>query len=251
MKEKKISLIVPVYNGEGFIRKNLEDMKSSVSRLFRNYEIIVVVDGKTDRSIIEASKVKGIRVFWYNKNRGKGYALKYGFSKSTGDYVSFVDADHDIHSRQLRNFMPYLSSADMVIGSKRHPFSKLNYPLSRRFLSYMYHLFSWIVTGVRMKDTQSGLKLIKREVLEVIMPLVVVKRYAFDLELCFLAQKHGFRVVEAPISIKYKIRKGFASPAALKSIAGMFIDTLAIRYRYSVLEDYQRRFRRSMLKKED
>lgn len=237
--EKKLSVIVPVYNGEKFIAKNLEEMKHSISKYFPNYEIIAVIDGNVDKSREEAKKVKGINVVGYEKNQGKGYALKYGFKYCKGDYITFMDCDMDINPGQLRNFIPYLATADLVIGSKRHPFSKVKYPWQRKILSKAFQLYSHLVLGVKLRDTQSGLKLIKKEVLDVIMPLVLVKRYAFDLELCFLAQKHGFRAVEAPIFLDYKFR---GTGINKKAILGMFLDTLAIRYRYSFLNYYQKRF---------
>ncbi|MBU1604430.1 MAG: glycosyltransferase family 2 protein, partial [Nanoarchaeota archaeon] len=125
-------------------------------------------------------------------------------------------------------------------------FSKLHYPLLRKILSKCYQLFTKLVLGVNLRDTQSGIKLIKREVLEIIMPLVMVKRMAFDVELCFLAQKHGFRVVEAPIFIDYQMS---GSSVGLGTIQRMFLDTLAIRYRYSILKYYQKAFHKSKFKK--
>ena len=81
----------------------------------------------------------------------------------------------------------------------------------------------------------------KREVLEVLMPLVVIKRWAFDLELMFLAQKHGFRTVEAPIILDY--RKSFSS-VNVNAIWGMFVDVLGIRYRYTFKNYYQKEYHR-------
>lgn len=239
MKDKKVSVIVPVYRGEEFITRNLEILKTSIAKHFSNYEIIAVIDGNLDNSREEAGKVSGVTVLGFEKNQGKGYALKYGFEHSSGDYVTFIDADMDFHPDQIANFFPYLATADLVIGSKRHPFSKVRYPLIRRILSRGFQIYSFFILQVRLRDTQSGLKLIKREVLEVIMPLLLVKRYAFDLELCFLAQKHGFRTVEAPIEVNYQFS---GSGIDLKQIYGMFLDVLAIRYRYSFLRYYQKEF---------
>lgn len=237
---KKISVIVPIYKAEKFIANNLERMKKSISKCFPNYEIIAVIDGNVDNSYSEAKKVKGIKVISLEKNGGKGAALKHGFEYSTGDYITFIDCDMDIHPEQIRNFIPYMATADLVIGSKRHPFSKLKYPWHRKILSKGFQIFSWLVLQVHLRDTQSGLKLIKREVLEVIMPLILVKRYAFDLEICFLAQKHGFRTVEAPLYVNFDDKK--KGSASWKTIKGMFLDTLAIRYRYSFLQYYQKKF---------
>lgn len=239
MRDKKLSVIVPVYRGEKFIAQNLQIMKSSISRHFPNYEMIVVIDGYVDKSKEEAERVEGVRVLGLEKNQGKGNALKLGFENSSGEYVTFIDADMDFPPEQLANFIPYLATADLVIGSKRHPFSKVRYPLARRVLSKGFQIYSFLILQVRLRDTQSGLKLIKREVLEIIMPLLMVKRYAFDLELCFLAQKHGFRTVEAPVKVDYQFS---GTGITLGQIAGMFLDVLAIRYRYSFLSFYQKEF---------
>ncbi len=236
---KKLSLIVPVYKGEKFISKNLKTIKRSVSKYFSNFEIIAVIDGKIDHSFQQAKKVKGVKVVGYKKNKGKGFALKYGFKYADGDFITFIDSDMDLHPKQLKNFIPYMATADLIIGSKRHPFSKLRYPFSRKILSKGYQLFSKILLGVNLRDTQSGLKLIKKEVLDIIMPLALVKRHAFDVELCFLAQKHGFRAVEAPINLNYSFS---GTSIDKKTIFKMFLDTLAIRYRYSILHHYQKEY---------
>jgi glycosyltransferase involved in cell wall biosynthesis len=240
IKSKKLSVIIPIYKAESFIRKNLEIVKKTIEKYFDNFEIIAVVDGYFDRSFEEAKKVDKIKVIGYEKNQGKGHALIYGFLHSTGDYVTFLDCDMDIHPDQLKNFIPYLATADLVIGSKRHPFSKLHYPLLRKILSMGFRVYSWVVLGVNLRDTQSGMKLVKREVLEVIMPLLLVKRYAFDIELCFLAQKHGFRMVEAPLHVNYDSFKGTTIKPG--NMMGMFLDVLAIRYRYSIIHYYQKKF---------
>jgi len=246
MKSKKISIIVPCYKAEKFIAGNLAKMHTSVSKIFANFEIIAVVDGFIDHTFEEAKKVEkpGVRVLGYQKNKGKGHALNYGFKHSTGDYVTFIDCDLDIHPEQLQNLVPYMATADLVVGSKRHPFSKLYYPLLRKFLSRGFQLYQKLILGVALRDTQSGLKLIKREVLEIIMPLLMVKRYAFDVELCFLAQKHGFRTSEAPLYLTYNPFKG--STIRFQDIRGMFLDVLAIRYRYSILHYYQKKFWENM-----
>ena len=240
---KKLSVIIPAYKSSKYIRENLEKFKKSFSRLKPRHidalEIITVIDGYLDNSYVQAKKVKGIKVLGYKKNMGKGHALTHGFNHSTGNIIIFIDADGDFNPEQISNFFPYLAAADIVVGSKRHPFSKLNYPFRRKVLSKGFQLLSKMILGISLRDTQSGLKVFKREVLEVILPLLLIKRYAFDLELCFLAQKHGFRTVEAPICVSFK---GFTSSINLKTPYAMLLDILAIRYRYTFLKYYQRKY---------
>ena len=187
-------------------------------------------------------KVSGIKVLSYEKNMGKGHALNHGFKHSSGKFVTFIDCDLDLNTAQIKNFIPYLASADFAVGSKRHPFSKLHYPLLRKILSVGFLIYSYILLGVRLRDTQSGLKLVKREVLEVIMPLLLVKRFSFDLELCFLAQKHGFRTVEVPLYLTYQEFEGASTTIKLKDIFAMFFEVLVIRYNYSIKKTYQKKF---------
>lgn len=246
MKNEKLSIIIPVYRGETFIKKNLVNFKKSVQNLKRDnleIEFIVVVDGEVDKSAGEAKSVKGIRVLSYKKNRGKGYAIKYGFKHSSGDYILFLDSDGDFNPEQINNFFPYLAAADIVLGSKRHPFSKIHYPLFRKFLSTGFQILSKLILGINLRDTQSGLKIFKREVLEIILPLLKIDRYAFDLEICFLAMKHGFRMVEAPIKINFQN----SSNINVRVPLDMFFDLLKIRYRYSVTKYYQKKFHKEKL----
>lgn len=203
-----------------------------------DYELVVVIDGMSDNSHSEASKVEGIKVIAYEKNQGKGFALRTGFNHSTGSIVTFIDGDGDFHPDQLINFFPYLATADLVIGSKRHPFSLVSYPLIRKILSQGFQTLSKLFLGISLRDTQSGLKLMKREVLEVVLPLLLMNRFSFDLELCFLAQKHGFRSVEAPICINFQGGSTIGPNVPL----AMFKDILYIRYMYTFKKYYQQRF---------
>ena len=148
MNGEKLSVIVPVYKAEGFIAENLEKMKKGISKYFKNYEIIAVIDGYVDKSLEEAKKIPGIKVIGYKENKGKGHALKYGFEHSKGEYITFIDCDMDIDPKQLKNFIPYAATADIVIGSKRHPFSKVEYPFSRKILSNGFRMYSWLILGV-------------------------------------------------------------------------------------------------------
>lgn len=244
-EEEKLTVIIPVYKAEQFIEQNLKEIKSTIGKLFSCFEIIAVIDGEVDNSKQEALKVSGIQVLSYKENKGKGHALYHGFKHSTGKYITFIDCDLDLNPAQIINFTPYLATADFAVGSKRHPFSKLHYPFLRKTLSIGFLVYSYLILGVRLRDTQSGLKLVKREVLEIIMPLLLVKRFAFDLELCFLAQKHGFRTVEVPLHLTYQQFEGVRTTIKFTDIFSMFYEVLLIRYHYSIKRTYQKNFWKS------
>jgi len=238
---KTLSVIIPVYNEEERIRENLEETLKSLEEVGHEFEVIVVSDGSSDSTVKEAKKVRDprIKIYKYEKNMGKGFAIKYGFSKSRGDAIIFLDGDMEIHPRQLKLYIDTMkkTGADIVIGSKRHPQSVVNYPFKRVFLSTCYQLLNKLLFNLNVTDTQAGLKLFKRKVLEEILPKVLVKKYAFDLELLVNANYRNYRIVEAPIKINFNLN----SHVGLKNILNIFLDTCAIFYRLRILKYYQRR----------
>ena len=236
----KLSVIIPAYNEEKHIRSDLKKIISSLNKVTKDFELILVNDGSKDSTLKEAQKIKDkrLKIESYEENKGKGYALKYGFSFARGKYVTFMDADLDINPDSLTNFFKYLEfyNADIVIGSKRHPQSKVYYPLLRRILSRGYQIINFFLFRLNISDTQSGLKLLKYNCAKDLMDRVTVKKYAFDLELLVNAKRRGYKVVEAPIILDYK----FNTTINLKAIMGIFIDTLGIAYRVYILRYYDK-----------
>lgn len=235
-----LSVIVPAYNEEGAIGETLKVLGDYLSRNFPGYEIVVVSDGSRDRTLAIAKTLEsgGVRVFEYHPNRGKGHALKYGFGKTRGDVIVFYDTGLNFPPSQIGDFIQTLreSGAGLVVGSKRHPQSKVSYPFKRRVVSLLAQALVRILFGLNVTDTQVGLKVFKRDVLERIMPLVLVKRYAFDIELLALSCHYGYKIVEAPVSLNLK----FSTAASLGSIWQCFVDTLAIFYRLRVIKFYDK-----------
>jgi len=204
------------------------------------YEVIVVDDGSVDDTFDKASSVAAIdsnvKVLRYANNSGKGHALKYGFASAEGDLVLFLDADSDLPPAQIPRFLDYLQNgdSDVIIGSKRHPQSNIRYPMSRRLLSRGYSVVVACLFGLRVADTQTGIKLFRRRVLDETFPRVKVKRYAFDLEILANACRLGYRIQEVPVDLKYRFR----SRINPRAILGIFVDTMAIFYRMKILHYY-------------
>jgi len=239
----KLSIIIPAYKEGKNIYKTIDDILQSHDILDYNYEVIVVVDGSPDNTAKEAKrhKSKKVQVFEYFPNQGKGHALKYGTKKAQGDIITFADAGGDFDPKQFDKCVKLMEvfDADFVIGSKRHPASKVNYPLLRRVYSKGYHTLVKILFGLRVTDTQTGLKFLKKNVAKDIMPRVLVKQYAFDLEMLVIAWQLGYRrIFEAPVEMNFN---GVGSSVAnLGAIKKMFVDTLAIFYRARILNYYRK-----------
>ena len=202
------------------------------------YEIIVVDDGSEDatlaRAMKYASKNNHVKVVSYVKNMGKGYAVKTGFMQATGEVVVFVDSDMEIDLSIISQYLVALEHGDIVVASKWHPNSDVAIPLARKILSHSFNTVVRLLTGVPLKDTQTGFKAMKRNAFIDIFPRLAVKRYAFDVELLAVAHLYGLKVVEMHVNIK------LASAFKPKEIWHMFTDLLGIAYRLRIIHWYQR-----------
>ena len=203
-----LSLIVPAYKQEKIIVKNLRRLIRELDLIRYDYEIIVVIDGQIDNTLekLKESTLKKVRVISYKKNRGKSYAIRLGMSKAKGDYVMFMDAGMEIDPNGISMLLEHMEwyEADIIVGSKRHPASKVNYNWQRKILSFGYYYVVRLLFGVKVKDTQAGIKIFKKEVLKKVLPRLVEKRFAGDLEMLAVAKSLGFkRVFEAPIKLNY------------------------------------------------
>ena len=170
---------------------------------------------------------------------GRATRSRSGLTEARGRYVAFVDADGDIGPEAIRPFLTIMKlyEPDIVLGSKRHPLSEVYYPPLRRLMSWTYHKLTRLLFRVNVRDTQTGLKLVRRDVLAAVLPRLFEKRYAFDLELLVVARSLGYtRVFEAPVRIDYK----FASQVDPARCFRIGLDTVAIFYRHYVLGSYRR-----------
>lgn len=234
-----LSVITPTYNGEGTLGANLRRLLTALREARLRYEVIVVSDGSTDGTVAAAREYapEGVRLLHYEKNQGKGHALRTGLARASGRYVALIDSDGDLDPGDLVRFLTLMElyEADVVVGSKRHPLSEVSYPLSRRILSWIYQKLIRLLFRVRVRDTQAGIKLIRRDVLAKVLPLLVEKRFAFDLELLVAARRMGYRrIMEAPIRLSFR----FTSTVSRRDMMALAADTLRIWYRRYIARAY-------------
>lgn len=237
-----LSVIVPAYKQEKTIKRDLENIDSVLRAGLKqyDYEIICVVDGKVDKTFEQAQKSNSqkIKVFYYDENKGKGYAVRFGMARAKGDLISFLDAGMDISPNGIMMLMAHMEwyNADVIVGSKRHPVSRVNYPLRRRIYSIGYHFGVKLLFGLPLTDTQSGIKIFKRKVVEKVLPRLLVKKYAMDIEMLSVAKYLGFgRIYEAPIEVRFDKR---SSKIRWPTVFHMLLDTIGIFYRLKILRFY-------------
>jgi len=231
---------MPFYNvGPGLVA-NVEAVLCVLDRTGLDFEVIAVSDGSTDGSaaLLAAVPHPRLRTLELKRHEGKGEALRIGLAQGRGRYLGFIDADGDLPAEQLGEFVAAIrrGDVDIVAGSKRHPRSEVVYPPLRRLYSFGYQLLVAALFGLNVRDTQTGLKVLRREVLEAALPRMVEKRYAFDLELFVVARELGYdRFSELPVRIGRRFRSTISLPAVVRILG----DTLAVWWRLKVRRAYQ------------
>lgn len=240
----RISVIMPIYNLASSVVSNVRKTAELFAVNGVNAEILPVDDGSSDGTAAALSemaemKFSGVEVkpVLCPVNGGKGAALRAGFEASTGAFVMLLDGDLDILPEQTPMFFEAMTSknADVVVGSKRHKDSQVQYPWHRRIVSWVYFTLVRIFIGLPITDTQTGMKLFKREILGEALSRMLVKTYAFDLELLAIAFQRGAKITEAPVVIRFGNKFGALSANTVKVMA---LDSLAVFYRLKVLKYY-------------
>ena len=149
----KFSVIVPAYKEGKTIKDNLLEIRKALLESVDSFEILAVNDGSPDNTkeqIMEAAALyPEIKYAGYDKNRGTGGAIKHGVSEASGDVIGFIDADLDIDPSHLVRYYDHMeqTGCDVVIGSKMHKDSKLDYPPMRSFVSWGYFIILKVLFG--------------------------------------------------------------------------------------------------------
>jgi dolichyl-phosphate beta-glucosyltransferase len=213
-----LSVIIPAYDEEKRLPVMLEECldyleKKSKSSSF-TYEIIVVSDGSKDNTVktsLEYSKKYGaekFRVLELIKNRGKGGAVRLGMLSSRGKFLLFADADgatkfsdYSKLEASMQKLTKSWNNDAIVIGSRAHleEESKAKRSIFRTILMHGFHALVWLFAVRKIKDTQCGFKLLTRSASQLIFKLMHVERWAFDVELLFIAQSYKIPIDEIAV----------------------------------------------------
>lgn len=239
-----LSLVLPVHNGAAFIAANVAAVIATLDASAIGFEVVVVSDGCSDAtlSLVEAIEDPRVRTIGYTPNAGKGNAIVRGLEHARGRYLGWLDSDLDIAPDVIVSAVRLIAAAevDAVIGSKRHPDSVVAYPAIRRLYSWGYQILVRVLFRFSATDTQVGAKVFRREMIETVRPLLLIKRYAFDVEVLAVGAEFGFdRVAEVPIRLEYRFS---GTGIDRRAVLSMLQDTLAIAYRIHIRHWYVRRF---------
>jgi glycosyltransferase involved in cell wall biosynthesis len=232
MSEPYLSIVIPAYNEAGRIEGTLEQVRSYAAAKPFRVELMVVDDGSTDRTLEIAAQFPEVRVVRNDRNRGKGFTVRHGVLEARGEFILFTDADLSTPIEEADKLLAAMDSerADAVVGSRalRRELIGIRQPFYRDFAGRGFNLLVRLFTGLRLRDTQCGFKLFRRDTTRRAFELQRAEGFGFDPELLFLIERHGGKVVEVPV-------RWNDNPATkvrfLRDALRMFLDLLALRWR--------------------
>jgi len=235
-----VSVILCAYNEGDVIEDSIDKVDNVMMKTGWNYEIVVVDDGSVDDTRERALKCRReknndhLKVVGYEKNAGKGTAIKTGFAYAEGKFVVTIDSDLDVDPYLIPNYVEALKTNDIAVASKWNLESHTIMTSRRKVLSFGFNALSRLLTGIKLRDTQTGLKAFRRTVFERMAPKFMVERYAFDLEMMSACNHAGFRIIELPVNAHVE------SMISFREILRMSTDMVKVAYRLRVKKYYQR-----------
>jgi dolichyl-phosphate beta-glucosyltransferase len=232
----RLSLVIPAYNEAGRIGVTVAHVCAYLEQQPYDWELIVVIDGGPKAAADEARAAAGarsnVRVLENEVNRGKGYSVRRGFNAARGDRLVFIDADLSLPIDGLAGMMQrFDAGADVVIASRTAPGSRAEGapPAGRDLMSKIFNLAVQAIAVPGITDTQCGFKGFTARAAQAIFSAAKSDRFGFDVEALYLARRHGFRIDELPVTVRYH---GGSSVNRVSDGVRMFADVIAVRLRH-------------------
>ena len=223
---RAFSLVIPAYNEEKRIRPFLEHLKAELPE---GWEVIVVCDGTDNTANIVRSIDNRFKVMEFENRLGKGGAIKAGINSASGNVIGYVDADGAISFGEISKVFNFVDESTQVsVGSRWVRGSKLvkSQPFLRVILGRIYHYMSFALLGIRVKDTQCGIKAFEAGTLRNVMNSVTLKNLSFDTAIIFHCVRKGAKIAEVPI-VWNDVEGSKVNP--FKTAFIMFLSLLGIR----------------------
>ena len=201
----KFSIVIPAYNEESRIIPVLEEIHEFISNNDLNWDVIVAVDGE-DRTlnIVDSFDFRCgfIRSNHSLERQGMGGAIRRGILSSDGDFVVLMDADRSTSIKDIIKYVPLLEKYD-IVNFDRYSSHENFIPLKRRISSRVFNVLLRSIFDIKIKDTQCGYKLIKKEAIKPILKNITVSNAFFLSALFIYSRNLGLKIIELPIKYNY------------------------------------------------
>jgi len=199
---EKISIIIPVYNEEDFIKDTLKGLlEADIKNLG---EIIVVDDGSVDETKKKVCEIKSAFIYYYSlaRNRGKGAALRKGLELSRYPVIVFLDGDLGYSSKEIKKLLKAIDdkSVDFVIADFPPPLHKGGFG----FVKKLSQKGVYFLTGQKIKNPICGQRVFRKEILA---DIAIPDGFAVEVGMLIDLLNHGFRVREIPVFMRHRESK--------------------------------------------
>jgi hypothetical protein len=235
----ELSVIMPFYNPGDALAPTVRRAHESLTEAGVGFEIIAVSDGSTDGSerTLDGFPAE-VRVVVLPANRGKGGALHAGFARAQGSWLGFVDSDGDIDPAHLVEYLRVARRGgyDIVFANKKHGHSESASSPLRKLVSFGFSSIVGTLFALGVNDTQTGCKLVRRDVMADLLPRMRETRFAFDLELFVTAVTAGYKDLRAqPVRLEERMS---GSTITSKTILRTLTDALSVLARRHTTDLY-------------
>ena len=234
---KKFSIIIPAYNEEKRIVSVLSQLCNLISENKFPWEIIISIDGNDGTEKIVKEMMKQFSFLRYikgNGRNGKGNAIKRAVNIANGSYFIFMDADNSIAFGEVLNAVPEIMNNDVVI-LERYSIAKNQIPFQRELASRGFNLLVRSTLGIKVRDTQSGYKILKEEYARRAFNSITVTNTFYDVALLYKIRKLGGKIIEKPVNYRHDLESKFN---IISEILGQGASLLAFRIRHSPFYKY-------------
>ena len=202
-----LSIVIPAYNEEKRIGETLQKILEFIATKSFPAEILVVDDGSVDGTVDVVNSFSNekipLKVISYEKNRGKGYAIKTGMLAAGGEYALFTDADMSTPVEMLERFEPHMKEGvEVIIGTRKTAGAYVgkHQPLYRENMGKVFTWLSNRLLGLDTSDFTCGFKCFHRRTIEPVFGSQRISGWGYDTEIIFIARRKGFRIQEIPVS---------------------------------------------------
>ncbi len=219
-----ISVIIPAYNEEDGIINVIDDLNNVLNEAKIEHEIIIIDDGSKDKTIEKARTTNPI-VVQHMKNRGYGAALKTGINIAKNEIIVITDADNTYPASQIPKMLEHIQEADMVVGSRQG--ENVAIPLIRKPAKWILRKLAEYVTGEKIPDLNSGLRIFRRELIMQYLN-ILSDRFSFTTTSTVAFLSDNYKVMYVPIDYYQRAGKS-------KIVPWNFIEFMNLVIRLSML----------------
>jgi glycosyltransferase involved in cell wall biosynthesis len=231
-----LSIIIPAHNEENRLPRSLEQVFAFLEKQSYEAEVLVIENGSSDRTLAIAedfaSRQRNLRVL-QEAGRGKGLAVRRGMLEARGQYRFMCDADLSMPIAEVNKFLPpALENFEIAIGSREVRESvRYDEPFYRHMGGRLINLLIRLLILPRLQDTQCGFKCFRAEAAEDVFRQQRLDGWSFDIEVLYLAEHKGYRIVEVPVHWYYRTEsKVHAFRDAFRMISDIFVIRANMRH---------------------